>query len=567
VAIARVIFLIYFSRIFQKSSKKAGGTRTWGLTSEKTRVDDYEEMMNRGWRRCGSYYYKTDLQGSCCQLYTIRLKAAEFKISQKQKKIMNKFNRFLNGELEHLLLGIDEKKAKKEEEKKIEMTPLEKYENMMNDIVKKAILLILMQDAKNLNLATDLAFSDVSNQILTKQPKKATHGDISTNAAIVLFHANRKKMKEKNEAKISELQKAIISRIEKSCTENKFKVVPVESGFINFIAEFNFKEIIIESSKLSEKPKHVEKPKQVEKLKEEKKEEKMIEEDKKSEIPKTQYSAYFKEYVPNINPNPKHKYTVEIVPAIGTEESFEIFKNYQAEIHKEPGKKMTDFTHFLCDSPLYDQKNQDDVKRKIPINDTGKTIINQGVWPRFLGSYHMYHRIDGKLIAVGILDFTPTVLSSVYFMYDPKYKFLNLGIVGAIREIEYVNKIRENYSKEFEYYYMGYYIQDCVKSVYKGEYEPSELLCPETYTWVPLEKARPIIAINGFCRLADSSVPINPDMAFTAAEIKKEMKETKIFTDNDIIPMIGVIKKLQVIFQIIIQKLGKKVLPHLVWTD
>jgi arginyl-tRNA---protein transferase len=29
--------------------------------------------MERGWRRCGTYYYKPNLLKSCCKLFTHRL--------------------------------------------------------------------------------------------------------------------------------------------------------------------------------------------------------------------------------------------------------------------------------------------------------------------------------------------------------------------------------------------------------------------------------------------------------------------------------------------------------------
>lgn len=35
---------------------------------------------------------------------------------------------------------------------------------------------------------------------------------------------------------------------------------------------------------------------------------------------------------------------------------------------------------------------------------------------------------------------------------------------------------------------MGFYIQDNQKMAYKGDYRPSELLCPITYRWVPLDE-------------------------------------------------------------------------------
>jgi arginine-tRNA-protein transferase len=52
-------------------------------------------MMDRGWRRCGCYVYKYDLEQSCCQPYTIRLDITEFEISASQKKVLKKFNKFL----------------------------------------------------------------------------------------------------------------------------------------------------------------------------------------------------------------------------------------------------------------------------------------------------------------------------------------------------------------------------------------------------------------------------------------------------------------------------------------
>jgi hypothetical protein len=47
---------------------------------------------------------------------------------------------------------------------------------------------------------------------------------------------------------------------------------------------------------------------------------------------------------------------------------------------------------------------------------------------------------------------------------------------------------------QLKYYYLGFYIHSCPKMRYKGEYEPSALLCPVTHRWVseagPLQDAR-----------------------------------------------------------------------------
>ena len=98
----------------------------------------------------------------------------------------------------------------------------------------------------------------------------------------------------------------------------------------------------------------------------------------------------------------------------------------------------------------------------------------------------MIHRLDGEIFAVGVVDFTSTVLSSVYLYYDPKFEFLSPGTYTAVREIEYIQRVQEVFSPDFKYYYMGYYFQDCQKSVYKANYKPSQVLCPHTYNYVHL---------------------------------------------------------------------------------
>lgn len=97
----------------------------------------------------------------------------------------------------------------------------------------------------------------------------------------------------------------------------------------------------------------------------------------------------------------------------------------------------------------------------------------------------MKYYLENRLIAVGVVDILPNSLSSVYFFYDPDYRKFSLGVYGALKEIEYIKKMKEKYTN-FKNYYLGYYIQDSQKMLYKGEYKISELLCPITKNWVEL---------------------------------------------------------------------------------
>ncbi len=81
--------------------------------------------------------------------------------------------------------------------------------------------------------------------------------------------------------------------------------------------------------------------------------------------------------------------------------------------------------------------------------------------------------IDGELAGVGFLDAADNGLSSVYFLFDTRFSRYSLGTYSALREIEYAA------SMGLSYYYLGYYIAQCPRMVYKARFRPYEL-----YNWV-----------------------------------------------------------------------------------
>lgn len=106
------------------------------------------------------------------------------------------------------------------------------------------------------------------------------------------------------------------------------------------------------------------------------------------------------------------------------------------------------------------------------------------------GTYHQHYTISGDvLVAVGVVDVLPTGLSSVYLFYSPSFahNLAPLGKFAILKEIEWTKKLGR------QFYYLGYFIQDCQKMMYKADYHPSELLCPTTYHWVDAEIAKAIL--------------------------------------------------------------------------
>ena len=127
----------------------------------------------------------------------------------------------------------------------------------------------------------------------------------------------------------------------------------------------------------------------------------------------------------------------------------------------------------------------------------------------------MIHRIDGEVAIVGVIDLTADCLSSVYLYYDPKFEFLNPGTLSAIREIEFIKKVRLTglAPETFKFYYMGLYYQDCQKSVYKAGYKPSMVTCPFTYNFVYLtEEVKEKIAAEKKPRLVSEETPMGYPM-------------------------------------------------------
>jgi arginine-tRNA-protein transferase len=74
---------------------------------------------------------------------------------------------------------------------------------------------------------------------------------------------------------------------------------------------------------------------------------------------------------------------------------------------------------------------------------------------RRVGSYHQCYRLNGRLVAVGVLDLLPKCVSGVYFFYLAEFKKFNMGKLSALQEIALALE------HEYDYYYMGKCLHVC----------------------------------------------------------------------------------------------------------
>lgn len=81
------------------------------MWAHRMTVHDYQDLIDRGWRRSGKYCYKPTMSDTCCPSYTIRCDSQTFALSKSQKKVIKKVNRFLLNGLPELAMAEQETPA------------------------------------------------------------------------------------------------------------------------------------------------------------------------------------------------------------------------------------------------------------------------------------------------------------------------------------------------------------------------------------------------------------------------------------------------------------------------
>uniref|UniRef100_A0A8D2PUT5 Arginyl-tRNA--protein transferase 1 n=1 Tax=Zosterops lateralis melanops TaxID=1220523 RepID=A0A8D2PUT5_ZOSLA len=301
-----------------------------GMWAHSMTVQDYQDLIDRGWRRSGKYVYKPIMNQTCCPQYTIRCQALHFQASKSHKKVLKKMLKFISKG--------DVSKVANEEE------PMDSH-------------------------IEDVATCDFPY----KSESQVSQSELTP---LAVDHTERVEDEDKDSGE----------------TKEEGNVQKVESDSVQICT------------------------------------------DKDTPVPA----------------EPSHS------------------------------AKAAHFTRFLCDSPLEAEHAPDGPECGY-------------------GSFHQQYWLDGKIVAVGVIDILPYCVSSVYLYYDPDFSFLSLGVYSALREIAFTRQLHEK-APDLCFYYMGFYIHSCPKMRYKGQYKPSDLLCPETYVWTPIEQCLPLLEHNKYSR-------------------------------------------------------------------
>ena len=485
--------------------KNPEGSCSFGTTIQNYPVQIYEKMMKDGWRRCGEYVYLPNILKSCCKLYTCRLNIEDFQINKEQKKIMKRFRRYLSGEYE----------LNKENLKKQENIKKDNSKDVQIDKTKENIEKILKEylGVKNFLkiiekfIKIDESLIDINGMYVKKNTNKKFNFDYSIDF-IYIINKKVESYTKKNGIKFENIKMLNLElfndfkQFYKS--ENEELELFEKTGHINITDKTKPKNIIVE--------------KKVEKKLENKNENKINEKKVKKEnkkIEKKQLEKYSLEYFPEIINEPeinlplKHIYTCELTDKIEIDnERLQVYKKYQMKIHNDPPEKITKerYNNAWGETNLIDN-----IGIKLP-KDLDKKVKHPEMYPKKYGTYNFIHRIDGKIVAVGVWDILPTSLSSVYLYYDTDYQFLDLGVFTAIREIEYAKSFHDLIDKNFKYYMMGFYCETVQKLRYKGFYQPTELLDRFTMNYVYLKDVQNLIKDGKVHKLCNK--PNNPNYIY-----------------------------------------------------
>lgn len=504
---------------------------SYGMRMDKMTASEYQALIDRGWRRSGTYVYKFDNTKTCCAAYTIRLDSTAFKLNKSQKKVLKKFERFLNGEdvQNDIEEGEEDRKGETKAEKPAaqEKKAVEATKDPLADTLSECLKQAITQLRTNGTIPSDLVIDD---KLFSVTPSRVFRGLTST---LALALAPRLPQTTTSRSLAQTLCDTLIAY--PAFAESPFSVEAAGPGFLNFLKKKTTtqeEETVASEKQASEVKRDLPLPpsKRRRKSKPDGAEE-GIPSDKPTESTATSStsdastaSASVSAVAPAAAVAEKgkktltrRKFQVKLVSAEATAEGFALYQKYQVAIHKDDPSELSlgGYKRFLCSSPITvtpassDQKSDHRPASASSFSPVAASWDLPSPQPLSFGGYHLQYLIDDKLVAVGVVDVLPLCLSSVYLFYDPAYSFLEFGTLSALVEIEWTRRLY-GVHRSLKYYYMGFYIHSCQKMKYKGRYHPSDLLCPERYTWHPLDPISPLLDISPYLVISDAYAALPP---------------------------------------------------------
>ena len=179
------------------------------------------------------------------------------------------------------------------------------------------------------------------------------------------------------------------------------------------------------------------------------------------------------------------------------QESFDLWLKQTNQIESRESRDQ--FRERFCGSPLYDPQKEpgkSEILTSLKVKYIDREFhrfLDEGNYPKIQGYYHLYHRIDGKLVGVSAIDILNSMVTRQEHIWDTSYDFLNLRTLLVIKDIEYVKTISQNWNKKTLSYHMGEIQIGDPDSEFAAQFGPGTTICKVTKKEIDWEEALPYI--------------------------------------------------------------------------
>ncbi|XP_063046963.1 arginyl-tRNA--protein transferase 1 isoform X2 [Engraulis encrasicolus] len=464
--------------------KNEKGNFSHGMWSHTMTVQDYQDLIDRGWRRSGKYVYKPIMNKTCCPQYTIRCHALKFQPTKSHKKILKKMSKFLSaGEMP--------------EGAPCDGEPMDSA----------------CQESAPPPAPPQLSASEVESPVVPPAPETPPDAPVP-----VPIPAQPKTEPETNSAAPEPPQE------EEDAAQGSTHAKAPRTTPTPGVGADPSRPPCRKAKDLRKERRQQKQEQRRQQQQEEATGSNATSSSSSNATPtassSTNPTKALEDFVFDTSPDsPLHRLEVRLVPvsfedpvfAETFDRSAALYSRYQQAIHGDDPSECgeDEYKRFLCDSPL---------EAEVPTDGPEMGY----------GSFHQQYWLDGRLIAVGVIDILPSCVSSVYLYYHPDFSNLSLGVYSALREIAFTRQLHQQSSK-LCHYYLGFYIHSCPKMRYKGQYLPSDLLCPETFAFVPIEKCVPRLDASAYARL-------NPDANAVDAGALRELGRALVLYRRTVMP-------------------------------
>ena len=424
----------------------------------------YYKLIHRGWRRSGQHLYKPDNWDSCCPALTIRLPVADFAPTKSQRRVLKKMERALSGAT--LATATATSKSTNTSTKNRRKLPGTREDEDSIPILK------------HLADWTRHALMEITQLPEITQPirYRITANDDDTVSAVSTICAAV------SGSSKGTYDRGVLSTQVVAQLKNKSAAIDLEAHEASGQIRCKISKQLLETS--PSRPNGVPMDSEV--------------------TPQDLLYDWFQKHLPHTDSSPPYNLKITTHTALASSllpDVHQLYFDYQQQVHNDPPPStQQEETDWGDATPEYVEQAKAMLRATYPgltTSESHNMMASFSSFYRFLvesplptgdktGTFHQHYRINGTLIAVGVVDFLSDGLSSVYAFYDAAFarSLCPLGKFLILTEIDYCQK------HSLPFYYLGYYIHSCRKMRYKADYQPSQLLCPVTLRWVGAREAQ-----------------------------------------------------------------------------